>query len=72
MAYFRLAFVTRAKKLLDWVDKRTDRDSEASNIPIRLSAALRHHAANPREINPREMVTSGAWRGNIGGSMGLS
>jgi hypothetical protein len=33
MVNVRLAFDTRAEKLLDGVEKRTDRDSEASNIP---------------------------------------
>ena len=62
MVNVRLAFDTRAKNLLDGVDKRTDRDSEASNIPNDFSAALRHHAANTSE-----MVTSGTGGGNIGG-----
>jgi hypothetical protein len=46
---FRLAFDTRAKKLLDVVDKRPDRDSEAQIFRLDFCAALRHHAANPRE-----------------------
>ena len=45
MVNFRLAFDTRAKKLLDGVDKWTDRDSEALNNPIRL---LRRTAASCR------------------------
>jgi hypothetical protein len=49
MANFRLAFDTRAKKLLDVVDKRPDRDSEAQIFRLDFCAALRHHAANPRE-----------------------
>jgi hypothetical protein len=46
MANFRLAFDTRARKLLDGVDKRTDRDSEASNIRIGL---LRRTATSCRK-----------------------
>jgi hypothetical protein len=53
MVNFRLAFDTRAQKLLDGLDKRTDRDSEVSNI-TKISndfcAALRHHAANASEM----------------------
>jgi hypothetical protein len=69
MVNFRLAFDTRAQKLLDGLDKRTDRDSEVSNITEisnDFCAALRHHAANAGEmLKLRESA-----RETLGGSLG--
>ena len=62
-----LVFDTRAKKLFDGVDKPLERDSKLQIFRLDFRAAVRHHAANPREL-----VTSGVRRGNIGGCEGLS
>ena len=62
MVNVRSAFDTRANKLLDGVDKRTERDLKFQIFRLDFRAALRHHAANSREL-----VTSGVRRGNIEG-----
>jgi hypothetical protein len=62
MADFRLAFDTRAKKLS--MGRQVDGPGFGASNILRLDfcAALRYYVANARE-----MVTSGAWRGNIWG-----
>jgi hypothetical protein len=67
MANFRLAFDARAKKLFDGFDKLRAKVPKLQIFRLDFCAALRHHAANSRD-----MVTSEAWRGNIGRGEGLS